>query len=132
MFLWQKKSDKISSTALHHVTLNIILPLNTPKELKPIRITYSISVNKSLQKAFQGSWDSQVLDSNKQLTLEGLRTQSYVLLFCILGWQEQDKQASAQSPQGPTRTKRLCDWQENTKKGGDPLLPSSREDWLKF
>ena len=56
-------------------------------------------MNKSLQKAFQGSWDSQVLDSNKQQ--EGLRTQSYVLLFCILGWQEQDKQAIAQSPQDP-------------------------------
>lgn len=46
----------MSSTALHHLILNIIILLNMPNELKTVRITYSISVNKSLQKHSRAAW----------------------------------------------------------------------------
>lgn len=90
------------------------------KELKTMRSPNSISMKNHLGKHSRAPWTqrSWVVISNllsKTWDSKAMFTPPFILHF---------RMTRTWHHQGPTSTKRLCDWQENIKKGGDPLFLS--------
>lgn len=109
----------MSSTALHHLILNIIILLNMPNELKTVRITYSISVNKSLQKHSRAAWIQRSWAAASHLFSKAWEPKAMFFYFTMTGtWQT----ASIQSPSRPHQYKEALWLTREYKKGRRPTF----------